>query len=299
MTLPIPATNQAYCTVSALEGGQMTAPEDLFITNPVPDFSKSITLPSLCFLIQHSTNGHKFLFDLGIRRDMENYPPAVQKTIFKAPSVLVDASQDCISSLAKGDTKPDDIDYVCISHIHWDHTGDSSVFTKSTFIANEACRPLLSQGYPTVPDATHSTDIYPTHRTRYLDLTDSPAIGPFPHALDFYGDGSLYIVDSPGHLPGHVNVLTRTSSDGAWIYLAADSAHHWKIITGESSIKVGTPWNPTFCLHVDKKRAEEHIDRIRELLKIPRVRVMIAHELAWYVENKGGSAFWPGKIFSL
>ncbi|KAH9480448.1 Cytochrome P450 monooxygenase mpaDE [Psilocybe cubensis] len=298
MALPSEVVNQAFCVVSALDGGHITAPEDLFITNPVPDYSNRITLPSLCFLIQHSTNGHKFLFDLGIPPNLDSYPPAVQKMIAN-PSTSVDATHHCVDSLAKGNTRPEDIDYVCISHIHWDHTGDPSAFTKATFISNEAVRPFLAEGYPTKPDAAHFSDLYPMDRTRFLDFTECPTIGPFPRGHDFYGDGSLYIIDSPGHLPGHINVLARTSPDGAWIYLAGDSTHHWKIITGESSIKVGAPWDPTWCLHIDKNLAEKHIDHIRELLKISRVRVLIAHELDWYADNKGGSVFWPGSIPSL
>lgn len=36
--------------------------------------------------------------------------------------------------------------------------------------------------------------------------------------------------------------------------------------------------------------------RIRELTEMPRVKVILAHDDPWYKENKGGTAFWPGKI---
>ncbi|KAF8911678.1 hypothetical protein CPB84DRAFT_1743043 [Gymnopilus junonius] len=93
-------------------------------------------------------------------------------------------------------------------------------------------------------------------RTQYISDDNWKPIGPFPRAFDSYGDGSLYIVDSPGNVDGHMNILARTSADGAWMYLAADSAQHWKLITGEAKIKVGVPGHPYFCVHHDKAKAE-------------------------------------------
>ncbi|KAF8908898.1 hypothetical protein CPB84DRAFT_1843260 [Gymnopilus junonius] len=108
----------------------------------------------------------------------------------------------------------------------------------------------------------------------YLSTThvDWKPVGPFPRALDYLEDGSLYIVDAPGHLPGHINVLARTSSDGGWIFLAGDSAHHWSLITGEAQIAIGHPGHLNETADANKELAEEHIRRIRELWKLPEFR---------------------------
>jgi hypothetical protein len=51
--LPPARENQQFCTISALEGGILTCPESLFIAeSDVP--GNLLTLPALCFLIQHS-----------------------------------------------------------------------------------------------------------------------------------------------------------------------------------------------------------------------------------------------------
>lgn len=60
----------------------------------------------------------------------------------------------------------------------------------------------------------------------------------------------------------------------------------------------GTCYAPE-CAHADKEAAEEHIRRIRVLRDLPRVRVSLAYDERWYASNKGGTAFWPGKIVSL
>jgi len=307
--LPPARENQQFCTISALEGGVLTAPEALFIAESVP--GNLLTLPALCFLIQHSTGKvdptpKRLVFDLGINPDLSAYPPEVRKRIdgpnaFFRPDLT---SPNCIGSLAHGGATPDDIDFVILSHCHWDHIGDTHPFTKSTFVVGHDTKTLFeSGGYPTDPNSWYRADLLPTDRTQYLPPTSSDKdwapIGPFPHALDFFGDGSLYIIDSSGHLAGHINLLIRTSADGGWMYLGGDSVHDRRILTGEAHIRVGLPDRPEFCMHVNRAEAEGHIARIRELEKTEKVRVVFAHDRKWYEENKGGAAFWPGKIESM
>ncbi|KAI0717291.1 hypothetical protein C8T65DRAFT_642015 [Cerioporus squamosus] len=165
-------------------------------------------------------------------------------------------------------------------------------------VPQDDARPLVTDGWPKNPNSAILQETLPEGRTTFLDPEGWPALGPFPHALDFYGDGSLYVVDAgPGHLPGHLNFLARTSADGGWIYLAGDSAHDWSLINGTG--KIGH--HPLFgCAHLNVAASEEHIGRIRTLMKEnPRVRVVLAHDVPWYEKNKDGAAFWPGKIESL
>jgi len=291
MALPLAGSEQAYCNVSALEAGFIGLTDEYFITNASPGV---VTFaPSLSFLIQHSSKPQKFIFDLGIRKDWETYPPAVCE--FIKSDLPVRVNQDVVQSLAKGGTSPTDIDTICFSHCHFDHVGDPSPFTNSTILVGEACRTLFIKGYPTDPDSEFAEDLLPGDRTRYISETEWRPLGPLPRTLDFYGDGSLYVVDAPGHLAGHVNILARTSPDGGWLYLAGDSAHHWNLITGASKIAV-TQFG---CAHDDKEQAEESIARIKALREIPRVAVIIAHDEPWYSQNKDGVAFWPGRIPTL
>lgn len=49
-------------------------------------------------------------------------------------------------------------------------------------------------------------------------------------------------------------------------------------------------------MHVDMEDAAETIRRIADLLTIPRVRVILAHDAEWYEHNKDEAQFWPGRI---
>lgn len=51
-------------------------------------------------------------------------------------------------------------------------------------------------------------------------------IGGFK-AHDFFGDGSFYLLDSPGHAVGHLSGLARTTTNpDTFIFMGADCAHH-------------------------------------------------------------------------
>lgn len=107
----------------------------------------------------------------------------------------------------------------------------------------------------------------------------------------------MYIIDAPGHLLGHINVLARTNATGSWVYLAGDTAHDVRIITGEREVAVALqPDGHVRCIHSDKAAAEEHIRRVRTLLDNPKVLVLLAHDRQWYEDNKDRGVFLPGTI---
>ncbi|KIP02534.1 hypothetical protein PHLGIDRAFT_290838 [Phlebiopsis gigantea 11061_1 CR5-6] len=292
--LPPPETNQAYCEVSPLEAGLVEIPLEWVIDTAQP--GERSELPALSFVLRRPGIDELFLFDLGIRKNWEQITPGYAERAKKL-TFRISVPQDAVEALARGGTRPADVGTICISHAHFDHVGDPAAFDRATFVVGADTRGLLAQGYPHDPHASLPADLLPAARTRYLDPADWPPLGPFAHALDFHGDGSLYIVDAPGHLPGHVNVLARTSRDGAWVYLAGDSAHDRRLLTGEA----GVPEHGVFgCAHRDKEKATEHLGKIRALmLAEPRMRVILAHDRPWWEENRDKDVFWPNKMDSM
>ncbi|TFY63726.1 hypothetical protein EVJ58_g3093 [Rhodofomes roseus] len=297
MSLPPPGDNQAYCTVSVLDAGFVDVPMAQIIdTAPSEEIFR---FPCLVFLLKHSSRPDTFVFDLGVRKDWETaLAPSLVAMIKKWYGV--DVPQDVVDSLKKGGLEPADVTHVCIPHVHFDHLdhqGDPRVFTNATVIAGDGSRALLMPGYPANPNAHFHSDLLPEGRTRFVspDNPDMVCIGPFAKALDYYGDGSLYIVDAPGHLPGHLSLLARTSADGGWVFMAGDAAHDWRLLTGEASMADGPHFG---CVHRDKETAAKMVAQIRALAEQPRVRVMLSHDVPWYEKNKGGGAFWPGSLRS-
>lgn len=177
--------------------------------------------------------------------------------------------------------------------------GDHTPFTTAQFIIGAGIRERLLVGYPKDERSIILADsVPPVPRTTFLSFDDAAPVGPFPRAHDLLGDGSLYIVDAHGHMAGHVNVLVRTSADGAWLFLAGDSAHHPGMLAGHKHMFYDAEGKgPVRCVHENREEALRHIVRMRELEREGggRVKVLLAHDWEWYKENKE-TAFLPGKI---
>jgi glyoxylase-like metal-dependent hydrolase (beta-lactamase superfamily II) len=306
-----------YATVSALEAGQLTLPEKLFVTDADPD--KRATVPSLSFLVQHPSSDGKttrLVFDLGLKRDLKGYPPAQQAHIAnRQPTIL---HPDCADSIREGGLDPaKDIDFVILSHVHWDHEGTPSDFSNSQFVVGSGTLHLLENGAPPhYPKNIFNPDLLPRERTSELppvsrDTTTAASkqtehvwkpFAGFPATVDFFGDGSVYVVDSPGHLYGHVNLLVHTGPQ-KWVYLGGDCCHDPRILTGEKDVALYDDGHGNLrSVHVDTDQAIQTLSKIGPLLKKPSlsfdepadVEVIVAHDGTWREKNK--HRFFPGKI---
>ncbi|KAF2027318.1 Metallo-hydrolase/oxidoreductase [Setomelanomma holmii] len=305
---------EATVSVHALSCGHFTLPEYQFIHPVSRDARKSV--PSLAFLIQHQDpNAEKktrIVFDLGLRRDITKYAPPIQKHVETRQPMSTDP--DVTKSLSQGGLEPNDIDIVIYSHVHWDHIGEPRDFPTSTFVVGHGALALLNGTSPslrgghsffeqdllpenrtvelTSPDETHLNEQKPASAQGILRL-DGPwkANGTLPQTLDIFGDGSLLIVNAPGHLPGHINLLARTSQDHH-IYMAGDACHDRRLLTGEKSIG---EWNDTHghvcCIHADRKQAEKTIERIRNLER-KGVEIIFAHDVEWESEAANKARFF-------
>src|SRR4051812_44292244 len=109
LALPPASPHQKYVTISALEGGHLTLPEYLFITDTSPTIRT--TVPSLSFLIQHpspsTTSDRKttnLVFDLGLKRDFSGYREAQREHVAQRQPTIT--SPDVAESLRKGGLEP-------------------------------------------------------------------------------------------------------------------------------------------------------------------------------------------------
>jgi len=311
---PPESPSEAIVEVHALSAGHFSLPERFFV-HPASQTARR-TVPSLSFLIVHrdqeTDRSTRILFDLGLRRDIERYSPPIQKHVeTRQPMTTL---PDVTASLAAGGLAPDDIDYVIYSHVHWDHIGEPRDFPKSTFvIGNGAMALLQGQGSLRGSHSFFESDLLPAQRTIELSnpyedadeetkyqVVDSngpdfiqewKASGNLPRTLDVFHDGSLLIVDAPGHLPGHINLLARTGPTSS-VYLAGDACHDRRIMRNEREIG---EWlddhGHICCIHADKKLAEQTIERI-QVLERNGVEVIFAHDFEWEEDPKNRSRFF-------
>jgi hypothetical protein len=64
------------------------------------------------------------------------------------------------------------------------------------------------------------------HQTEKFSEYTGPwqKFGAFEKAFDFFGDGSLWVIQAPGHMPGNLICCCRIQS-GEWVILGSDCAH--------------------------------------------------------------------------
>ncbi|KAJ3840967.1 beta-lactamase-like protein [Lentinula raphanica] len=196
-------------------------PAALFI-HPVTPGRERLSSPDYAFLVEHTSSGRKVLFDLGPMKDFSKLPPAMQGLLGQA-GFEMSVDVDITEQLKAGGVSVDEIDTVIWSHSHFDHTGDMSLFPSKTKLV--VGKGTDRRTFPSVPDAMLLESDFAGHEVTELtwekpDLT----IGDAP-ALDFFGDGSFYLFDMPGHWPGHLSALARVK-ENSFVLLGADVCHH-------------------------------------------------------------------------
>lgn len=198
-----------------------------------------IDVPIYCFLV---SNGERHvLFDLGVRRDWDHYAPKtvdlIQRTTRchteKNVSEILDAHADQVGETERA-VRSTDIEAVIWSHHHFDHIGDPSTFPSSTdLVVGPGVKKFCWPAYPSNPDSLVLDADIEGRAVREVDFTLNPIrIGRF-EAFDYFGDGSFYLLDSPGHSIGHLTGLARTTTaaDGhadhdSFVFMGADACHH-------------------------------------------------------------------------
>jgi N-acyl homoserine lactone hydrolase len=109
-----------------------------------------------------------------------------------------------------------------MTHLHVDHTSGMPEFGRATFICTES-EWSAAQGRMAVLNGYVKRHLPDPTRIQRLDFSEGVAHGPFSRTLDLFGDGSVRLIDTPGHTPGHMSVLVRLSKGEA--LLAGDAIY--------------------------------------------------------------------------
>jgi N-acyl homoserine lactone hydrolase len=172
---------------------------------------------------------------------------------------VMSADRPLLPQLAAAGYTPDDIDYFAMSHYHSDHTANANLFAGSTWIVQRAERDFM---FGDAPDGIIDT-------TSYSDLRDSETIVLDGEDYDVFGDGSVMILSTPGHTPGH-QVLAVQLENAGWIVLGGDLYHYPE--------ERSTGRVPTFEFDPEQSRASRA--RIESFLRDHDATLWIEHDIA-------------------
>ncbi|PON26713.1 metallo-beta-lactamase superfamily protein [Trichoderma gamsii] len=190
--------------------GNLAIPATVFL-EPAGKGHELLNGTTSCFLIENERLGKRAVFDLGLRKDWWNLAPKLRESLGQmAVSIKVDT--DVAEVLQNAGVSLDQINDIIWSHAHLDHTGDTSRFPSGTTLNYGKGIAALKPGYPDQLDSQLLTSDFAGRPNREIDFGKSTLkIGGFP-AVDFYGDGSFYLLDTPGHAAGHLCGLARVTA---------------------------------------------------------------------------------------
>jgi N-acyl homoserine lactone hydrolase len=219
---------------------------DISRWSPGVNVGKSMDFSDNCYLIHHAQGW--LLWDTGIPDAVAAMPdglaPADPKaTHWRRPKTLA-------SQLDQIGVKPDDVKFVAISHSHPDHIGNVELFPHAMLLVQKA-----EYEWPTPNGAPR---FKPEHPVTELEGDH-----------DVFGDGSIVIISTPGHTPGHQSLLVKLPKTGALV-LSGDAVHfrsNW-----DNRAVPSMNW--------DKEQTFASMQRIADLLAKEKAQLWINHDKA-------------------
>lgn len=116
---------------------------------------------------------------------------------------------------------PRDVRQLVLTHMHIDHDGGIAHFPYSRILAHageiESAKGLRGALNGYLPGR------WPSGIEPVALAFDGPGVGPFPSSVDLMGDGSIRVLNTPGHTPHHVSVLIDDGNRE--VLLAGDASY--------------------------------------------------------------------------
>lgn len=200
--LPIVKTLRVY----VLDCGQLiyNHPESYNLTR---EEVVDTNMPVTCYLVMHPKG--VLLFDTGLSDQLIGRP--VYENAIDGYGQIV--TKTLLSQLADIGVAPSDINYLALSHSHFDHVGNISEFPNATWLTSNA-----EQDFMFTAQAT------PENAASFASLKHNPQ-QLFKGDHDVFGDDSVILKQTPGHTPGHQSLYVKLKQYGG-VLISGDLYHY-------------------------------------------------------------------------
>lgn len=236
---------------------------------------KPIDISVSCYLIHHA-DGY-FLWDTGISDAVASMPDGWYPANNPATDIHWTRAKTLESQLASIGVKPTDIKFVGISHTHPDHIGNAEMFATVPFLIQKAEYDFyFAPGKNGV--AKPPSDPRPTFSREH-------PVTMVQEDLDVFGDGSVMIVYTPGHTPGHQSCLVHLAKTG-WILLSGDAVH---LLENWDTRRI--PYFSTMPAE-QKLQTQLSMQRMADLISFYHAQLWINHEKTQSDKLKHAPAYY-------
>ena len=240
LSVVVSAASAQDVTLTRIDCGTSAKPMDLGRFSDIYAYQgQSRTFTFSCYLIKHGND--YMVWDTG-------FAPGTNPN---APKVGI------VERLAELQVKPEQVKYVGISHYHGDHTGQL-VFTGATLLIGKGDWDAI-----TAPSPAQGVNA-----AAFVHWTKGGGkVEPLTLDKDVFGDGTVVILRTPGHTPGHSALLVRLKEKGV-VMLSGDLMHF-----RENYESNGVPW-----FNFDRAQTLASLQRIKQLEKNLKATVIIQHD---------------------
>lgn len=191
--------------------------------------SKWLWMPVSVYLIEHPKG--VILVDTGWNRSMSpngEYDKGAQIRslgsfiLYNINQGYVEKGMAVDEQLQKMGFKAEDIDYVLLTHLDCDHANGLSLVknAKNILVSNDEFKML--KGKSPVLKIRFQKQWWSGTKIKGFDYNDNE--GPFGRAFDLFGDGSVKMINIPGHSDG-LCAVKITNSKGKYVLLFSDGGY--------------------------------------------------------------------------
>ncbi len=241
--------------IYVLCGGYVDLDQTIFFPDRAPGTRWTVPIPG--FLVVHPEG--RLLFDTGIHCGAIADPIGrLGERRAKLFGLRSRPGDDVVSQLALLGLRPDQVTYVVNSHLHFDHCGGNAFFPGSTFLVQRK-------------EMEAARDPGVLAQQRYF-----PSFQDFDHPLayrlvdgehDVSGDGTVLLLPTYGHTPGHQSLRVRAGKGTEWV-LAADACYTQENM--DRDLLPGVLWDASEMAH--------SLARLRELRDRRGATIVYGHD---------------------
>ncbi|AWT51195.1 N-acyl homoserine lactonase family protein [Mycolicibacterium smegmatis] len=244
-------TSSAYADrMFVLDGGQALV-TDISQWSPGVDVGQSATFSNNVYLIQHGEEW--MVWDTGLDDELIDTPDG--KVV--AHNVRGVVSRRLTDQLSDIGVDPMSVGHIAFSHAHFDHVGNSRLFTSAHwYVQKEEYAAMFGADYDNygfVPDL-------------YATMKNNPTTQLYGDH-DVFGDGSVEVLRTPGHTPGHQSLLVRLRTAGTFV-LSGDVAHFCDNFR----------YRRVPAFNADHDASRESMDHVENLVRAENATLLINHD---------------------